>query len=227
MTSPPSQRPGDLLILIADDHAMVRAGLRRIVESEPGLWVCGQADDGASTLARLHDTPCDILLLDLTMPAPNGTELIGLIRASWPTLPVLVVTMHNNPKVAQAALQAGANGYITKDSEPETLLAAVRRVAAGGRYVESRLMEALVFAAPPPVQPLLTPRESQVLQRLAAGQGHAEIAQALYISEKTVSSHKINLMGKLKLHNLADLVRYADLHRGTIAAETDDRDACT
>lgn len=110
MTSLPTHHPGDLLVLIADDHALVRAGLRCIIESEPGLSVCGQADDGASTLARLRDTPCDILLLDLSMPAPHGPELIGLIRATWPALPVLVVSMHTHPTVAQAALQAGANG---------------------------------------------------------------------------------------------------------------------
>lgn len=119
-------------ILIADDHAMVRDGLRRIIESEPGLRVSGQAVDGNSTLDRLCDTPCDILLLDLSMPAPNGLDLIRQIREYRPDLPILVLTMHNQPAVARAALKAGATGFIAKDNDPELLLKALRELAAGG-----------------------------------------------------------------------------------------------
>ncbi len=189
---------------------MVRDGLRRIIESEPGLCVTGHAVDGNTTLDRLCDTPCHILLLDLTMPAPNGPELISQIREYWPELPILVLSMHNQLAVARAALAAGASGYIAKDNDPEVLVHALRHVTAGGRFVEPRLAEALPFERPRHVPPALTAREAEVLQRLAAGASNSEIARVLYLSEKTVSTHKTNLMAKLKLESLADLVRYVD-----------------
>ena len=200
-------------VLIADDHAMVRDGLRRIIESEPDLCVTGQAVDGNTTLDRLCDTPCHILLLDLTMPAPNGPELISQIREYWQDLPIFVLTMHNHLAIARAALQAGASGYIAKDNDPDVLLQALRHVAAGGRFVEPRLAEALLFEPRPKAVPVLTARESEVLHRLAAGQTNSEIARGLYLSEKTVSTHKTNLMAKLKLDSLADLVRHVDEQR--------------
>ena len=209
----PATRPATLQVLISDDHAMVRDGLRRIIEGEPGLCVSGQAVDGASTLARLCDTPCDVLLLDLTMPPPNGPELIRQIRECWPDLPILVLSMHNQVAVARAALQAGASGYIAKDNDPEVLVMALRHVADGGRYVEPRLAQALLSSQPAPPRPTLTPRETEVMRRLTSGQSNADIARALYLSEKTVSTHKTNLLGKLKLNSIADLVRFVDEER--------------
>ena len=204
-------------ILIADDHAMVRDGLRRIIESEPDLCVTGQAVDGNTTLDRLCDTPCHILLLDLTMPAPNGPELISQIREYWQDLPILVLSMHNHLAIARAALQAGASGYIAKDNDPEVLLQALRHVAAGGRFVEPRLAEALLFEPARKAPPPLTARETEVMNRLAAGESNSDIARALYLSEKTVSTHKTNLMAKPKLDSLADLVRYVDeRHRAAV-----------
>jgi DNA-binding NarL/FixJ family response regulator len=120
-----------LAVVIADDHALVRAGLKRIVESEPGLRVTGQAIDGPDTLARLEDTRCDVLLLDLDMPAPSGLALIKRVRAQWPHLSIVVVSMHHQPQMVHAALAAGADGYVTKDSDPEVLIAALRHVAGG------------------------------------------------------------------------------------------------
>ena len=200
-------------VLIADDHAMVRDGLRRIIEGEQGLCVCAQAVDGTSTLARLADTPCDLLLLDLTMPPPNGPDLIRQIRALYPERPVLVLSMHNHVAIARAALQAGANGYLAKDNDPEVLVAALRKVAAGGRYVEPRLAEALMFSPEPPAVPVLTPREEEVMDLLVKGESNAAIARALGLSEKTVSTHKTNLMAKLKFNSIAEMVRYADEKR--------------
>ena len=197
-------------VLIADDHAMVRDGLRRIIESDPGLRVSGQAVDGNSTLDRLCDTPCDILLLDLSMPAPNGLDLIRQIREYRPDLPILVLTMHNQPAVARAALKAGASGFIAKDNDPDVLLHALRQVACGERYVEPRLAGMLEPGAQSGDAPVLTERETEVLRRLAAGQSNAEIARALDLSEKTISTHKTNLMAKLKLRSTADIVRFVD-----------------
>jgi DNA-binding NarL/FixJ family response regulator len=203
---------GDIAIIIADDHAMVRAGLQRIIEGELGMRVTGQAGDGASTLARLQDTHCDVLLLDLGMPAPSGPELIRQVRAQRPQLAILVVSMHNHPKMVRAALDAGANGYVTKDSDPEVLVAALRRVAGGGHYLEPRLADALLFTPGAPPNANLSRREREVLRRLAQGQSNSEIARALFLSEKTISTHKANLMAKLRLQNMADLVHYADEH---------------
>ena len=201
-------------ILIADDHAMVRSGLRRILEGEPGLRVVAEAHDGQSTLAALSESLPDVLMLDLGMPPPSGPQLIASIRARWPELPILVVSMHNDPRIVRVALQAGASGYVPKDSDPDTLVGALRRVAAGGRYVEPGLADELLFLPPDAHDPrkVLSPREFEVFERLAAGRTNHEIARELFLSEKTVSTHKTKLMSKLNLDNMADLVRYADEH---------------
>ena len=194
-------------VLIADDHAMVRGAFVRLIDSEFDLQVVAHVGNGADTLQQLAETPCDVLLLDLNMPEPSGSKLITLIRQKWPKQHILVVSMHNSPRVVRTALNAGANGYITKDSEPKILLNALRLVAGGGRFVEPNLMEAMLFAPTP--KDALTSRESDILQRLAAGQSHSVISQALFIHEKTVSSHKTNLMAKLSIDNFSDLLRYA------------------
>jgi DNA-binding NarL/FixJ family response regulator len=206
-TRQPSNDP--ITVLVADDHSMMRAGLCNIINSTPGLRVTATAHDGTSTLEQLSLQHFDLLLLDLSMPAPSGVELIRLVRQRYPEQHILVVTMHNNPRIARAAIDAGASGYITKDNDPELLLEAVTLVGSGGRYVEPRLMEAMLFSPPPAPQARLTPRETEVMRRLANGQSHSEIARALFLSEKTVSTHKVNLMSKLELRNLADIVRYA------------------
>jgi DNA-binding NarL/FixJ family response regulator len=198
-------------VLIAEDHAMVRDGLKRLLESESDLLVAGQATSGNETLQYLAESgPFQLLLLDMTMPAPNGPELIRMIREREQALPILVVTMHNEPRLAQAALRAGANGFITKDAEPTVLLEAVRKVLAGGRYVSQQLLEAIAFLPTQTNEQRLSAREHEILLRLAAGQSNSEIAHELFISEKTVSTHKANLMSKLGAKSLADLIRHAD-----------------
>lgn len=193
---------------------MVRSGLRRILEGEADLEVIGEAEDGRSTLAALEQRTPDLLMLDLSMPAPNGPQLLKTISARWPELPVLVVSMHNEPRIVGLVLQSGANGYVTKDSDPDTLLTALRTVASGGRYIEPSLASQLAFLPPDQGDPrkVLSPREFEVLQHLAAGLSNHEIARELGLSEKTVSTHKSNLMAKLAIDNMAELVRYADLH---------------
>ena len=200
----------DIRVIIADDHPMVRSGLQAMIDSAPGLQVTAQAEDGETTLARLQDTACDVLLLDLTMPGLSGPDLIAQILVRKPQLPIVVVTMHDEARIVRAALQAGARGYVTKDTDPDTLVQAVRDVAAGRRYVDSRLAQAMAFAPAAAPHEKLSPRELQVLQRLAAGQSNSEIARELFLSEKTVSTHKANILAKLELHSTADLVRYVD-----------------
>lgn len=199
-------------VLIADDHHLVRAGLSSIINSAPGLCVAAQAVDGNSTLEQLASRHIDLLVLDLSMPPPCGIELIAMVRQRHPDQRILVVTIHNNARVANAALAAGANGFITKDSDPDMLIHAVRLVASGGRFVEPQLAEAMLFHNLSAQQTRLTPRETDILRRLAAGQSQAEIAQQLHLSEKTISTHKANCMAKLGLRNMAELLRYADEH---------------
>lgn len=207
----PTRATGDhntapIRILIADDHAMVRASLQRIVDSEPDMAVLGTGSDGATTLAALAANPVDVLLLDLSMPEVAGTELVATIRASHPQMPILVVSMFNSPHVITAAMRAGASGYITKDSEPEQLLEAIRQVHAGATWLGPGVMQAMLHSGRE--QGTLSPREDEILRLLARGQSNGEIARLLGISEKTVSTHKINLMTKLGVTNIAALVRY-------------------
>jgi len=206
-------------ILIADDHAMVRGGLKQIIATDDALAVAGEAVDGVSTLAALAATDCDLLLLDMTMPGLSGIELIQRVRHEHPALPVLILSMHNEGQIVSRALKAGAAGYVTKGSEPEVLLAAVRRIAGGGKFIDPALVEAMVFdgggeeRAP---HDALSERELQILKLIAGGSPLGRIADRLHLSPKTVSTYKMRLMEKLDIDNNADLIRYASRH-GLIA----------
>lgn len=203
----------DLRIVVADDHLLFRAGLTRILSDAPGLQVVGVAGDGAALLALLPRLACDLLLLDMSMPPPRGPDLIRAVHALQPQLPILVVSMYDQPAVVQAAIRAGARGYVTKGADPAVLLDAVRQVGRGGHWLETGMADQLLFRRDNvPPHERLSPRERQVLARLVAGQGNAEIARALYLSEKTISTHKAHILGKLGLTSTAELVRYALEH---------------
>lgn len=202
-------------ILIGDDHAIVRSGLKQIIATTSDLQVTGEAAQGAEILAALRAGPYDLLLVDMTMPGLSGVDLIRRIKAEWPPLPVLVLSMLNEAQIASRALRAGAAGYVTKDCEPEILLAAIRKVAAGGRFIDPALVDAMVFetgTSDAPPHEILSDREFQVLQLLADGCSLNEIGDKLNISAKTISTHKMRLMQKLKLENNAALMRYAIRH---------------
>lgn len=202
-----------LRLLLADDHPMVREGLLRVLESQPGVRVVATASNGTEAVRCARETAADLLLLDLSMPEPNGVTLIGAIRRASPALPILVLSMHDKPMVVRAALDAGASGYITKGSDIAVLMDAVRHVAAGHPYVEPRLMNSVLLgrgAGTLAPRARLSGREMQVLERLVQGQANHEIAQALFLSEKTISSHKASLMRKLGVSSLVDLPRAAE-----------------
>lgn len=204
-------------LVVADDHAIMRGGLKQMFALVPDFDVAGEAVNGAEVLECLRQQEFDLLLLlDMNMPGVSGPDLIARVKAQRPDLPVLVLSMHNEPQVAARALKAGANGYITKDCEPDILLAAIRKVAAGGKYIAPELAEKMVFDATSTAQraphTLLSERESEVLRLLIAGQGVNDIAEQLCISNKTVSTHKARLMEKLKLSSMAELMRYAMEH---------------
>jgi DNA-binding NarL/FixJ family response regulator len=203
-------------LLLAEDHAIVRAGLRQLFALVDDIVVAGEARSGSQVLELLRHDLVDLVLLDLGMPGISGADLITRIRAHYPRLPLLVLSMHNEPQIARRALKAGAGGYITKDSEPELLLAAIRKVAGGGRFIDPALAELMAFdsVAPPDERPhdSLTAREYQILALLVRGASLNEVAVKLSISNKTVSSHKARLMQKLALRSNAELVRYGLLH---------------
>lgn len=199
-------------ILIADDHAIMRGGLKQLIEFDPRLQVVAEAENGSQVLEQLRSTAVDLLLLDMSMPGLSGADLITRITAHHANLPILVLSMHNEAQIAQRALKAGANGYLTKDHNPETLLAAIHKVAAGGRYLDPRIAEQLAFASSTPQEGALhhlSDREFEILRLLARGLSVNEIAERLVISNKTVSTHKTRLMEKMGFNNNAEIIKFA------------------
>jgi DNA-binding NarL/FixJ family response regulator len=201
---------------VADDHVVVRNGLRQIAAATLDLTVIGESQDGTDTLkaVRRKDIDIDVLLLDISMPA-GGIDLIPCLLQEQPSLRVLVLTMHAEPQIAARAVKAGASGYVTKDANVEVLLNAVRIVAGGGHFMEPRLADALLFERvgsnePPPS--VLTQREREILERLASAENIADIAASLGCSAKTVSVHKSRLMRKLNIKTNIELFQYAMRH---------------
>jgi len=203
-------------VLIADDHAIVRGGVKQLLALVEDIAVAGEATNGMQLMELLRTVPCDLVLMDMTMPGLCGVDLIAHIRAHDPKLPILVLSMRNEVQVARGALRAGANGYLTKDNEPEVLLAAIRKTAAGNRFIDPLLVEGMVFEpdAPNarPAHEQLSNREFHILSLLARGKTVNDIASELAISNKTVSTHKARLMQKMNFRSNAELVRYGVAH---------------
>jgi len=204
-------------LLVADDHVIVRSGLKQIFALAPDLCVIAEASNGSDVLEGLRTHNPDMILLDMNMPGISGPDLIQRIRAQRPTLPILVLSMHNETQLATRALRAGANGYVTKDCEPEILLAGIRRVANGGKFIAPVMAEKMAFDSSSRSEGLphtrLSDREMEVFRLLVAGLGVNEIAEKICISNKTVSTHKVRLMEKLSVTSLAELVMYAVEHQ--------------
>lgn len=203
-------------LIIADDHAIVRGGLKQLFALAVDITVVGEAENGRQLLDFLQQHSVDLVLLDLTMPDNGGVALISELRAQYPNLAVLVLSMHNELQIVSRAIKAGANGYITKDNDPETLLQAIRKVAGGGRFIDPRLAEKLAFEFDDSDQKLphekLSQREAQILQYLAKGMSINDISLELSLSNKTVSTYKARLFEKLQVNNTAELIRYYDAH---------------
>ncbi len=204
-------------IVIADDHAIVREGLKRIVSSAEGMAVVGEAKDGNEVIQRVRDLTFDVLMLDLSMPGRSGMETIKLVRAENPKLRILVLSMHQELQYAVRAIKSGASGYLTKESAPDLLVLAIRKIASGGAYISAEVAERLALHAMPGSEILphenLTEREFEVMQLLVAGTSVTQIATKINLSVKTVSTHKTNLMQKMALENQSELIRYAMRHR--------------
>jgi DNA-binding NarL/FixJ family response regulator len=204
-------------LLLVDDHTIVREGLRRILETVADEWQITEAGGGFQALECLRRQSFGMAIVDLSMPGMSGLELIKRIKAEYPGVAVLVLSMHAEEQYALRAFRAGANGYVTKDTASAELVAAVRKVAAGGAYVTASLAERVVqqlngvTRAPRHAQ--LSDRELEVLQRIVAGQRPTEIADALHLSVKTVSTHTSRIKDKLQLPNTAALIRYGLEHQ--------------
>jgi DNA-binding NarL/FixJ family response regulator len=205
-------------VLLADDHSIVRAGLRRIVEESGDMEVIAEAADGREAIQQAHKQLPDVAVIDISMPVLDGLEVISQLRNYYPKLPILILTMHEEGQYVVRAIEAGAMGYITKQSAPEQLVKAIRKVHSGSRFVTDEAAEALALRVAKGAHgqsPLdsLSMRELQVLRRLAMGHTNREIANAYSISIKTVDTYRSRLLKKLNLRNNAELSRFAIQNR--------------
>jgi DNA-binding NarL/FixJ family response regulator len=203
-------------IIIADDHTILREGLKRILDGIDDIQVVAEAVDGHDTLNKVRTEKFDVLLLDLSMPGRSGVDLIHQIKLEFPKLPILILTMHEEEQYAVRAIRAGANGYLTKESAGTQLVSALRKVASGRPYISMEVAEQLAMSAMPSANQAphshLSDREFEVFCQLAKGTTITEIGERLHLSVKTVSTHKTRIMQKMELHSISDLVQYAIAH---------------
>lgn len=205
-------------VLLADDHSIVRAGLRRILEEGGDIEVVAEAADGQEALRLVQESWPDVAVVDISMPGLDGLEVISQLRLYHPKLPVLILTVHEEDQYVVRAIKAGAKGYITKRSAPELLVKAIRKLHAGGRYITDAAAEALARRISgstecPSLLDSLSTREIQVLRHLALGKTVREIAEAYHISIRTVGTYRYRLLKKLHLRNNAELSRFAIQNR--------------
>lgn len=200
-------------VLIADDHPIVRQGLRQILLGVPDMEVAGEAVNGQEALDQVRAGGWDVLVLDITMPDRSGFDILKELKYEQPHLPVLVLSIHSEEQLAVRVLKAGASGYLTKENAPAELIKAIRKVVGGGKYISSSLAETLVTGLDAtfdrPRHKELSDREFQVMQMMASGKTLAEIAETLSLSAKTVSTYRTRLLEKMNLKTNAEIIRYA------------------
>jgi DNA-binding NarL/FixJ family response regulator len=200
-------------LLLADDHALVREGLKRILAAAADIEVAGEAANGDEALALVKQLDFDLALVDLSMPGLSGLDLVKRLRLEKPKLRILVLSMHGESQYAARALKAGASGYLTKDAAAAQLLGAIRKIAGGGVHISETAAAQLLGAAAPagdaPPHTALSDREFEVFRQLVAGRSITEIAEALHLSVKTISTHKARILEKMAMASTAELVRYA------------------
>lgn len=200
-------------ILIADDHAIVRRGLKQIVMETNDMVVTGEASNGQEVIEQLRKRSWDVILLDLAMPGRGGMDTLRRLKNDYPDLPVLILSIYPEDQYAVRALKEGAAGYLTKERAPEELVFAIRKAAQGGKYVSSSLAERLAFDLSRDVSKAphetLSDREYQVMLMLASGKAVSEIGKELSLSVKTISTHRARLLKKMAMHSNAELTQYA------------------
>jgi DNA-binding NarL/FixJ family response regulator len=202
-------------IFLVDDHPILRQGLALFINREPDLMVCGEADGAASALQAIRSSIPDFVILDISLDGPDGLELLKTLRAKYPSLPVLILSMHDESTYAERALRAGANGYIMKQEATEKVLTAIRQVLRGDVYVSEhltrRMLQQFVHGSISPRDPVttLSDRELEVYRLIGAGHGTRQIADELHVSTKTVESYQAHIKEKLSLRNARELVQHA------------------
>jgi DNA-binding NarL/FixJ family response regulator len=200
-------------VLIADDHAILRRGLKEILVRELEAVICGEAEDAQQVLAQVQNHEWDLVILDITMPGRSGLDALKDLKALRPKLPVLVLSMHPEDQYGKRILRAGASGYMNKESAPEELIKAIRKVLAGGLYVSPFLAEKLAFDlsenAGRPIHEILSDREFEVLRMIASGKTVSQIAEELHLSVATVSTYRARILEKMNMTTTAELMHYA------------------
>ncbi|MCG8605658.1 response regulator transcription factor [bacterium] len=200
-------------LLIADDHTLFREGLRQILDAQSDINVVDEVNDGSEAISKVQDYDYDVLLLDISMPGRSGLEVLGQLRGIKPKLNILVLSMYSEEQYAFRALKAGASGYLTKRSAPQELLAAIRKVAFGRKYISPEVAEQVVFElsgdSQSPVHHRLSNREFQVMTRIASGQTVGEIAKEWSLSTSTISTVRTRIMTKMKMKTNAEITCYA------------------
>ena len=203
-------------VLIADDHALIREGLKRILNSEQDIKVVGEASNVVELFTALKRLAVNIILLDITMPGESGLDALKELRQKYPHLPVLILSFHPEHRFAVRALKAGAAGYLTKESAAEEVVQAVRKIASGGKYVSASLAEQLATELDEeggkPLHETLSDREFQVMRLIAAGKKSSDIAEELAVSVNTVNTYRMRIFEKMKMQSNVELSRYAVEH---------------
>jgi len=215
--------PPAIRVLLVDDHRILREGVRSLLAGEPGIVVIGEAEDGDSAVLQADSLKPDVVLMDMVMPRLGGLEATAKIKAQHPEIVVLIMSMHDNDEYVRQVIKAGASGYVLKGVTGRDLVRAIKAVCGGASFVDpaiaAKLVEDYVHRvrgdAPSDPVDVLTPREQEILALLAEGHSNHEIAVRLYLSKKTVETHRANIMRKLDLHDVTGLVKYA-LRRGII-----------
>ena len=210
--TPDPERNG-VRVLIVDDHAIVREGLKRILADAPELRVAGEAASGPEAIDLVREQSWDVMLLDISLPGANGLEVLRAVKDLPPNLPVLILTMYPEDQYALRMLRAGAAGYLTKEGAPAQLVTAIRKVASGGKYISAAVAEKLAWELERRKQPAthedLSNREFEILRLIASGKTVSQIAQQLRLSVKTVSTYRMRLLTKLNMKSNAELTHYA------------------
>jgi two-component system invasion response regulator UvrY len=203
-------------IFIADDHAIVRKGLKQIISETPDMIVSEETDNGLEALDKISENNYDVILLDISMPGKNGLEILRLVKRKKPKLPVLMLSVHPEEQYAIRSLRAGASGYLTKESAPDELIAAIRKISKGGKFVNASLAEKLIseleIYVERPSHETLSDREYQVMCMSAMGKTLKEIAQDLSLSIQTVSTYRTRILEKMNMNSIAEVIRYAVKH---------------
>ncbi len=204
-------------VVVADDHTIVREGLKQLLDASADLEVVGEAQNGHEVIERVRNLEFDLLLLDMSMPGKSGIELIRQVHSEKPKLKILVLSMHEEHQYAVRAIRSGASGYLTKESASTQLVEAIRKVAAGGAFISSEVAQQLALGAMPDskgaLHDALSDREFQIFLLIAGGTSVSDIAAQLNLSVKTVSTHKSNILQKMRMTTQAELIRYAISHR--------------